>query len=448
MASKHILVVDDEIGIRELLQDILQDEGYHVKLAENAAAARAIRLHERPDAVLLDIWMPDCDGITLLKEWASNNLLTMPVVMMSGHGTIDTAVEATRIGAFDFLEKPIALQKLLKTVESAIKHGEQLPKSGMSLAGFGKSPIVAALKERLDKASNHLNPILLIGNKGCGAELCARYLRHGNGPWLQLTEDSQLAHAPLDILEATRDGVIYIAEVAELSKLAQKGLLLLATKAEKYNVRLVCNTSENLPKLQAEGLFDHNLLQLLSAISLQVPALNEHKEDIPDLVISIANMQQESINASYREFDVATLNALRNADWPGDIAQLDAVISNLLQTSLGEKITLVDAKRVLSQFENASISASGEVRVDKYPSQNSATDGIVKPESQFVFNGEKFAVNLDQPLRVARDDFERLYFQYQMKNITNNMSKLAEVAGLERTHLYRKLKQLGIKIKG
>jgi len=116
MASKHILVIDDEIGIRELLRDILQDEGYQVQLAENAATARAMRLHERPDVVLLDIWMPDCDGISLLKEWANSGLLTMPVVMMSGHGTIDTAVEATRIGAFDFLEKPIALQKLLKTV--------------------------------------------------------------------------------------------------------------------------------------------------------------------------------------------------------------------------------------------------------------------------------------------------------------------------------------------
>ena len=120
MASRHILVVDDEIGIRELLCDILQDEGHQITLAENAQAARDARLKQRPDMVLLDIWMPDCDGISLLKEWGNAGLLTMPVVMMSGHGTIDTAVEATRIGAFDFLEKPIALQKLLKTVAAAL----------------------------------------------------------------------------------------------------------------------------------------------------------------------------------------------------------------------------------------------------------------------------------------------------------------------------------------
>jgi DNA-binding NtrC family response regulator len=113
---QQILVVDDEIGIRELLSEILSDEGYQVRLAENAGEARAFRSRTRPDLVLLDIWMPDTDGITLLKEWASAGLLTMPVVMMSGHGTIDTAVEATRIGAYDFLEKPIALQKLLAAV--------------------------------------------------------------------------------------------------------------------------------------------------------------------------------------------------------------------------------------------------------------------------------------------------------------------------------------------
>ena len=123
MASKQILVVDDEVGIRELLSEILFDEGYEVHLAENAAQARAFRNEREPDLVLLDIWMPETDGVALLKEWVEHDLLTMPVVMMSGHGTIETAVEATRIGAVDFLEKPIALQKLLGTIAKAIKEG-------------------------------------------------------------------------------------------------------------------------------------------------------------------------------------------------------------------------------------------------------------------------------------------------------------------------------------
>lgn len=129
MTSKQILVVDDEVGIRELLSEILFDEGYQVHLAENAEQARAFRNEHEPDLVLLDIWMPDTDGVTLLKEWVEQDLLTMPVVMMSGHGTIETAVEATRIGAVDFLEKPIALQKLLSTVAKAIKEGAAKPQS-------------------------------------------------------------------------------------------------------------------------------------------------------------------------------------------------------------------------------------------------------------------------------------------------------------------------------
>ena len=127
MTNKQILVVDDEIGIRELLSEILTDEGYRVHMAENAAQARAIRHERELDLVLLDIWMPDTDGITLLKEWVEQDLLTMPVVMMSGHGTIETAVEATRIGAVDFLEKPISLQKLLSTIAKAIRDDEPKP---------------------------------------------------------------------------------------------------------------------------------------------------------------------------------------------------------------------------------------------------------------------------------------------------------------------------------
>lgn len=439
MAVKHILVVDDEIGIRELLRDILQDEGYQVQLAENAAAARVIRLHERPDLVLLDIWMPGCDGITLLKEWANSSLLTMPVVMMSGHGTIDTAVEATRIGAFDFLEKPIALQKLLKTVTTALKHGELRPKSEMSLASLGKSPIVTALKDRLDKiaASVNPNPVLLIGAKGCGAELCARYLQESGSPWLKLTEFTRLAHAPLEILEEIRGGILYIPEIAELNKAEQKGLLLLMAKTEKYHVRVVCCTSENLPRLQAEAVFDHNLFQALSVVSLRVPALDEHKEDIPDLVVAITNLQLELAGSEYREFDIAALNALRNADWPGDLAQLEMAIRNLLQTSLNEKITLDDVNRVLHQFDQVQL-----------PAKISSATALPAAHVNTLSDAAIEKLSLNQPLREARDDFERLYFDYHMKSATNNMSKLAEIAGLERTHLYRKLKQLGIKIKG
>ena len=318
MASRHILVVDDEIGIRELLSDILLDEGHQVSVAENAQAARDARLKQRPDMVLLDIWMPDCDGISLLKEWGNAGLLTMPVVMMSGHGTIDTAVEATRIGAFDFLEKPIALQKLLKTVTAALKHSENLPRTEMNLASFGKSLVINELKQRLEQISRTKNALLLIGKKGGSVELCARFLHTADTPWLGLNEYEKLASAPLEILEHAREGIVFIDEVSALNKTEQKGLQLLLAKAEKYQVRIVCASYLTLPQLAENEQFDNALLQALSVSTLKVPALNDHREDIPDLATAMANLLVETSGVPYKTFDIAALNALRNADWPGD----------------------------------------------------------------------------------------------------------------------------------
>ena len=425
MIARQVLVVDDEIGIRELLRDILQDEGYQVQLAENAAEAREYRQHTRPDVVLLDIWMPDCDGITLLKEWGTGGMLTMPVVMMSGHGTIDTAVEATRIGAFDFLEKPIALQKLLKTVNAALKHSEQLPKSDMSLLNLGKSAVINELRQRLEQVSMSKAPLLLIGEKGSGAELCAKFLHQANTPWLVLVELQRLAHAPLEVLEQLREGVLFIPEVAELDKTQQKGLMLLLAKADKFGTRVVCSTARPLPDMVTEGTFDNGLLQTLSVSTLRVPSLADHREDIPDLVRALAFLLVETTASPYREFETAALNMLRNADWPGNLTQLDSVIRNLMQTSLSEKITLDDVNRVMEQFA---------------PLQSV----VLEPVS---LNTNVLPIDLDRPLRKTRDEFERLYFEYHIEKADKNMSRVAEAVELERTHLYRKLKQLGIKTK-
>jgi len=425
MTARQVLVVDDEIGIRELLRDILQDEGYQVQLAENAAEAREYRQHTRPDVVLLDIWMPDCDGITLLKEWGTGGMLTMPVVMMSGHGTIDTAVEATRIGAFDFLEKPIALQKLLKTVTAALKHSEKLPKSDMSLLSLGKSAVINELRQRLEQVSMSKAPLLLIGEKGSGAELCAKFLHQTNTPWIELLDSQLLADAPLDILEQLREGVLFIPEVSDLDKTQQKGLLVLLAKAEKYGTRVICGTSQPLPDLVAEGAFDNSLLQTLSVSTLRIPSLADHREDIPDLVRAMAFLLVETTASPYREFETAALNMLRNADWPGNLTQLDSVIRNLMQTSLGEKISLDDVNRVMKQFA---------------PLQTAVVEKASSKESVMP-------LDLNKPLREVRDDFERLYFEHHIQKADKNMSRVAEAVELERTHLYRKLKQLGIKTK-
>src|SRR5512141_1701317 len=175
--QNEILVVDDEIGIRELLSEILEDEGYTVRLAENAGEARAYRNQARPSMVLLDIWMPDTDGITLLREWAAAGQLTMPVVMLSGHGTIETAVEATRIGAFDFLEKPVALQRLLATVGRALKQKDTSAPPPIDLRRLGTSPQIADVARRLQHFLVAKRSILLTGEPGSPFEACAQALR-------------------------------------------------------------------------------------------------------------------------------------------------------------------------------------------------------------------------------------------------------------------------------
>ena len=204
----QILVVDDEVGIRELLSEILSDEGYTVLLAENATSAREMRTHDRPDLVLLDIWMPDADGITLLKEWAASGQLTMPVIMMSGHGTIETAVEATRIGASDFLEKPIALQKLLATVKRALRNEERRAAAPLSLENVGRSSLLANLKKRLTQISVTSHSVLMRGEPGAMPELFARSLQPPNAHWLNAAQ--ALGEGLQELISQAAGGILFV----------------------------------------------------------------------------------------------------------------------------------------------------------------------------------------------------------------------------------------------
>lgn len=408
---QQILVVDDEIGIRELLSEILADEGYKVALAQNATEARSSRNEARPDMVLLDIWMPDTDGITLLKEWASNGQLTMPVVMMSGHGTIDTAVEATRIGAFDFLEKPIALQKLLATVGRALKHSADQPKPGASLGALGRAPVIADLKQRLERIAGMRTPVVLVGEPGCGIEICARVLHARNTQWVAPETSAQLANEPIELLNKARDGTLFVHDVAGLTRAEQKGMLLLLAKVPRYNTRVICGASRPLADIAAEGVFDAQLYEVLSTMTITIPSLRQHRDDIPEIAGLILARMIEAREIAPRQLSIAALNALRNFDWPGNLTQLESVVRTLAQTAQGDEITADDVARAL-------------------------------PEPAPVQQAPAF----DQPLREARDAFERAYFEYHLGKEGGNISRVAEVVGLERTHLYRKLKQLGVKL--
>jgi DNA-binding NtrC family response regulator len=420
MSANQILVVDDEVGIRELLFEILRDEGYGVRLAENAQTARSARKEMRPDLVLLDIWMPDIDGITLLKEWASSGQLTMPVVMMSGHGTIDSAVEATRIGAFDFLEKPISLPKLLATVGKALAGGRVLPKTGLALVNMGRARVMQELRARLDQVARLHTPVLLVGEPGCGFEVCARHLHLANTPWVAPEDTEWLATNPFEPLTEAREGTLFLAEIGLLSKAEQKGLAQLLAKVDKFNVRLVCATTEALPAMVEDGRFDAALYNQLSGLTIRVPSIADHPEDIPDIAGTMLTQLVDANEVPLRTLTVGALNVMRNLDWPGNLPVLQNVVKTLALTALGGEISGDDVNRVAREFNLG-------------PREQATTE---------------VGVSLDLPLRDAREQFEKQYFLHHIRREDGNMSRVADRVGLERTHLYRKLKQLGIRPSG
>jgi DNA-binding NtrC family response regulator len=283
----------------------------------------------------------------------------------------------------------------------------------ISLAGLGKSTLAIELKKRLVQVANLKTSLLLLGEKGAGAELCARFLHQPNTPWVNPESLAILAESPFDLLEQARDGILYLDEIGELGKLEQKGLLLLLARLEKFNVRLICASSLSLSKLAQDGIFNAELYQSLSSVALSVPSLREHREDIPEIAAAILAQMVEEKETPARQLTTAALNVLRNYDWPGNLPQLHNVVHTLVLTSLDEEIGADDAKRVLAQH-------------DQEPASNGA-------------------LPLDLPLREARDEFERVYFEHHIRLEGGNMSRVADKVGLERTHLYRKLKQLGIR---
>jgi DNA-binding NtrC family response regulator len=409
----QILVVDDEMGIRELLSEILADEGHTVWLAENAAAARKIRGEKRPDLVLLDIWMPDTDGISLLKEWSAGGLLSMPVVMMSGHGTIDTAVEATRIGAVDFLEKPIALQKLLATVKKALKHETAPHKPPLTLDAFARSPLLKDLKKRLEQAAAK-NPVLLLKSaSGSMAEICARTLQAPQTPWLDLSASS----APLtqEMLQKAGGGILFISDLMLLGKLQQMNLIFALERLEKHNLQLVAASTRSLSALTEAG-WDATLVARLGEVWVALPQLAGHPDDVPEIASLVLGHLAERGDVPLRHFSSGALNALRMHRWQGEWVELLATVKNLALSALEEEISADDVATIL---------------------QRDASEAPAQPLALPMF---------DQPLREAREAFERLYFEHHLKSERGNMTRVAEKTGLERTHLYRKLKQLGLNL--
>jgi len=447
MSQAHILVVDDEPDIRDLVREILEDEGYRVSVAENGESARAAYSHGAPDLVLLDIWMPDIDGITLLREWSTGSGLDCPVVVMSGHGTVETAIEATRLGAHDFVQKPISLARLLAIVSQALESGrKQVKPAAMPVPAptepIGNSPVMQVLRGKAEQAAQHDLPVLITGEQGCGRENLARFIHRRsarNGDFVIMDHCELTAENCRNYLLGTeRDGTrqpglfdralggtLYMPDLQEIppaslriiNQVLESGFFVHegGTGEERLDCRLIASASTDFVQRAQKDETLQQIYYRLNVLPLQVPPLRERPDDVPELVRFYADWFPNRQDLPYRPFSVAAQNRLRNHSWPGNIRELRNLIQRLLVLGGKGEVSVAEVEEALQQS----------------PTEQ-AGDRQAHPPL------------FDLPLREAREQFEREYLVYKLQEAGGSVGKLAEAVGMERTHLYRKLRSLGV----
>jgi len=450
MSGQFILVVDDEPDIRTLLQEILEDEGFVVQVAEDAATARTMVAEVRPDLVLLDIWMPDEDGVSLLKSWNSTGSLQFPVVMISGHGTIETAVEATRVGAVDFIEKPLSLAKLLLTVEKALHEAGQASGATLRLNPLpllaGDGEFVQSVMEQLKRLSSVSDSVLLYGPVGSGRDIIAREIHARSArvsePFVHLRCESlsagnferELFGAEINgsvsggYFDSAAQGTIFIDNLEMLPQAAHASLLELIQKKvflrvggsqpQPLSARLITAARQSASALVGEGLIARQLIDSLSVSSLELLPLSERAEDLPMLLEKLVEWHVEAEGLNYRHFSVAAQNRLRNYSWPGNLPELKNLVQRALILGGPAEIDTTEVDHLIGESRDGAQAALGSADV--------------------------IALRQDLPLREARALFEREYLTKCLLESRGNMGDLARHVGMERTHLYRKLRSLDI----
>jgi len=414
MAKTNILIVDDEQDIRESLRDILEDEGHNIFLAENAKVARLIKEKENIGLILLDIWMPDCDGITLLKEWATTNKINCPVLMMSGHGTIDTAIEATKIGAYDFLEKPISLQKLLNTINSSLKKEILITKIDQNFLNTTQLNWIVQFRQKLISLKSS-NLIYLKGTEGNFINICIKSLVGTN----YLLIDSNAVIKDNFIENAAQKGcsAILFKKYSEFDSI----------KKENINKYLKINLHKKMKIIFIDEFIESisDTKKVSEENILSMPDFLNNKDLIPDFSLALLNFYLSmNKHIGYKEFEISALNSLRISKNIENIDVLDSIVFNLIKLSEGQKISSEDVESYLQGFNI------------KQENKNNVQE-ISFNLSETIFN---------KSLKEAREEFEKLYFNFHMRKKLS-VSDLAKKSGVERTHLYRKLKSLGIKSK-
>lgn len=424
-AEPRILVVDDEPEIRSAIGDILDDEGYAVALAANSLEARRAFAASRPDLVLLDIWMEGEDGISLLKSWTKLPTGVPPVLMMSGHGTVDTAIEATRLGALDFIEKPISLAKLLHMVEQALQStpGGRRPLGAAPLLDqIAAHPAIAQLRRALEAARGRREPVLFVGETGSGRETLARRLARDDrrayvrlslagADAVELRKRTQKLHAPT---------LVFLDQLDDAGAKLREALVALLTKsnarASDGKLRIAASVGPAADEQAIPGGLEHELYDRLAVFTIKVPPLRAYRDYLPEIIRFYVDELADGEGYAFRRFGTDALNRLRRHDWPGNLRELNNFLKRVLANGSGETVALAEVDRLLE------------------------ADAVFAPRL-----GEDL---LSLPYREARERFERAYLEAQLDLVDGKVAALAERVGLERTHLYRKLKTLGIGLGG
>jgi len=447
MSAPYILVVDDERDIRELVKDILEDEGYEVTLAANGEEARKMRRMRRPNLILLDVWMPDVDGITLLREWSEEGGADIPVIMISGHGTVETAVEATRLGAYDFVEKPLSLAKLLLVVGRALE-ADRLQRENIGLRRkvqplgkpVGDSKIIHELCERTQRIAKHNAWVLISGEAGSGKELFARYLHASSSrakePFIDVSVASMAnTNSAAELfgseeggavrygcIEQANGGTLFLSEIGDMepgvqaklfSTLENKSFLRVGgIEPVAFDVRIIAATHRDLKQAVAEGRFREDLYYHLNVVPLDIPPLREHADDVAALLDFYAEQFAQSEHLVKRCFSDEAISRLMNYAWQGNVRELKNLVQRLMIFGGSSEVGVAEVEATLG------------LTLEK---------GVTQHPTEF-----------DLPLRGARQQFEKAYFEYQLKAMKGNLGQVARKAGIERTHLYRKFRALGI----
>ena len=454
MAS-DILVVDDEEDIREIVSGILSDEGHETRTAHDSDSALAAISDRAPRLIFLDIWMQGSklDGLALLDEIKARHP-ELPVVMLSGHGNIETAVSTSKRGAFDFLEMPFKADRLSLIAERALENSklkrevsELKRRTGDAVELIGTSVAVSQLRQTIDKVSPTNSRVMIFGPSGSGKELVARMIHkksaRANGPFVALnaatitpermevalfgTEGSPGQPRKIGALEEAHRGILYLDEVGEMPRETQNKILRVlvdqqfervgGSKRVKVDVRIISSTAYNLESRIAESLFREDLYHRLAVVPVRVPALAERREDVPFLVDQLMRQISEQAGIRSRRIGDDAMAVLQAHDWPGNIRQLRNNIERLM---------------ILARTDGPDTPITAEMLPtdlgDMLPKVSAKNDYHI----------------MTLPLREAREMFERDYLIAQINRFGGNISRTAEFVGMERSALHRKLKSLGV----